>query len=218
MKTNVVLLLILFLIVSCSTESIETDATVQMESSTISTKAGNVTVCHKNGKGDWNLLSISENALNGHLNHGDTLLEDYDGDGYVSMENDCLPGGDCDDTDPSVYPGAEEICGDFIDNDCDGDIDEDCTPDYSCPCYTYQEALDYAMATAIEYRDEVCAMGTKGFTSTDGPFWGVTDLIFTKYCTDFNGNFLMLTYDETQEAKQLILAVQAEVQAAYCGD
>jgi len=28
--------------------------------------------------------------------------------------------GDCDDGDDQVNPGAEEICGDFIDNDCDG--------------------------------------------------------------------------------------------------
>jgi hypothetical protein len=33
--------------------------------------------------------------------------------------------GDCDDRDGEVHPDAEEICGDGVDNDCDGS-DEDC--------------------------------------------------------------------------------------------
>lgn len=218
MKTPIALLLALFLVVGCSKDSLEGDQSTVFQDGATITKASDVIVCHRNGKGEWNLLSVSGNALNGHINHGDALLEDLDGDGFVSVENDCLPGGDCDDLDPTVYPGAEELCGDFIDNNCDGQVDEGCAPDYSCPCFTYQEALDYAMATALEYKDEVCTLGTKGFTSSQGPFWGVTDLFFTKYCTDFSGNYLMLTYEETLEAKQLILTVQAEVQAAYCGD
>ena len=33
-------------------------------------------------------------------------------------------GGDCDDADPTAYPGADEVC-DGVDNDCDGATDED---------------------------------------------------------------------------------------------
>jgi hypothetical protein len=42
------------------------------------------------------------------------LPVDGDEDGYTEEQ------GDCDDTDASIYPGAEEICGDGIDQDCDG--------------------------------------------------------------------------------------------------
>jgi len=35
-------------------------------------------------------------------------------------------GGDCDDNDATIYPGANETCGDLIDNNCDGEIDENC--------------------------------------------------------------------------------------------
>ena len=49
---------------------------------------------------------------------------DNDGDGFT--DEDGLPDSewDCDDTDWTVYPGAEEVA-DGVDNDCDGEIDED---------------------------------------------------------------------------------------------
>jgi len=49
---------------------------------------------------------------------GDTGVhpDDLDGDGWVTPD-------DCDDTDPTVNPGATEICGDDVDEDCDGAAD-----------------------------------------------------------------------------------------------
>ncbi len=45
-------------------------------------------------------------------------LFDFDGDGAVDAD-DCAP------EDERIYPGAEEICDDGLDNDCDGYVDGD---------------------------------------------------------------------------------------------
>ncbi len=52
---------------------------------------------------------------------------DRDGDGVK-------PPLDCDDDDPTVYPGAQEICDDDIDNNCNGQFDEgcNCLPEEIC--------------------------------------------------------------------------------------
>ncbi|HEY0705489.1 MAG TPA: putative metal-binding motif-containing protein, partial [Polyangia bacterium] len=53
---------------------------------------------------------------------------DMDGDGYcpgatVSGQE----GGDCLDNNVSAHPGAPEVCGNGLDDDCDGNADEECT-------------------------------------------------------------------------------------------
>lgn len=39
---------------------------------------------------------------------------------------------DCNDSDPSINPDAAEVCGDGIDNNCDGNVDEGCGPPPDC--------------------------------------------------------------------------------------
>ena len=58
------------------------------------------------------------------LNGCSAAQADLDGDGS--------PGSfgyteDCNDADPAIYPGAAEVCGDGVDNNCDGQIDEGCS-------------------------------------------------------------------------------------------
>jgi hypothetical protein len=55
---------------------------------------------------------------------------DYDGDNYSFVGGECGQI-DCDDTNPFINPGAEELCGDSRDNDCDELVDEGCDP--TCP-------------------------------------------------------------------------------------
>jgi len=47
---------------------------------------------------------------------------DADGDGFSSAGGACGPR-DCNDSNPLINPGAREICGDGVDNDCDGNTD-----------------------------------------------------------------------------------------------
>jgi hypothetical protein len=64
-----------------------------------------------------------------------TRYTDADGDGYGTSPADlgcddathALVGGDCDDTDVDAFPGAPEVCGSGVDQDCDGGPAEDCT-------------------------------------------------------------------------------------------
>lgn len=78
---------------------------------------------------------------------GQTWYKDADGDLYGDGTTivQCLrpvnyytsaelidTGSDCDDTDSAVNPGVAEICGDDIDNNCNGEVDEGCGPPPPC--------------------------------------------------------------------------------------
>lgn len=124
LRTIALVSLIVF--ISCETEPFINDSAVEKIDNS-QRNAPKVDVCHYDKSEDtWKILNISSNALNAHLRHGDIQLIDADQDGYVEQMNDCVPGGDCNDMDPEINPGMIEICGNGIDDNCNGLIDEQC--------------------------------------------------------------------------------------------
>jgi len=124
-----------------------------------------------------------------------TYYADDDGDGYgdsSSTEVACagVPSGytqdasDCDDDDSAVNPGASEVCGDELDNDCDDLLDcDDGDCDGNLPC-----SLDLANADAVlvgEAAGDLAgyAVAAAGFVDGDG----FADILVSSPSEDSNG-------------------------------
>ncbi len=73
---------------------------------------------------------------------------DVDGDGYLAQEYN---GADCDDSNPSVNPGAVEVCNEGVDDDCNGvadDSDPGVDPSTQAPWYTDGDGDGWGLATS----------------------------------------------------------------------
>lgn len=105
-------------------------------------KSDKADICHYSADdGLFHLINIGVNAVNTHFaNHGDlypgTYFIDADGDGYGNPTGATVacpsPGFvvnalDSNDADASINPDADEVCGDGIDNNSDGQVDENCS-------------------------------------------------------------------------------------------
>lgn len=75
--------------------------------------------------------------------------DDMDGDGVTIKD------GDCDDTNDAVKPGADEVCGDGFDNDCDGNADYQLDGDGNPVCTPYDDsaAPDTVMLDPLSFVD-----------------------------------------------------------------
>lgn len=98
---------------------------------------------------------------------------DNDGDGYGSNGSPkCLNGTatDCNDSNPLINPGAQEVCSDGIDNDCDSTVDAldtNCSPDLSVASVGNTPA-GAKRGKSFMIKDTVRNDGTSAGTSTTG--------------------------------------------------
>ena len=101
--------------------------------------------------------SADPDCANGGTSEGGGTAIDADCDGYTVSD------GDCDDHDPSVNPGAPEVC-DGLDNDCDGQVDEnedvDGDGELDFTCDECSDGLDNDGDGLVDADDPDCAPGT----------------------------------------------------------
>ncbi len=128
---------------------------------------------------------------------------DDDGDGYVECSIDTngwngtatvVGGDDCDDTNNSMYPTADDVC-DGADNDCNGSIDDDIAffgLEASC-------AADNCLDIITQYSD-----------AEDGVYWVNPDgngphEVYCDMTTD-NGGWSLISVVRSDDASQVIVA------------
>jgi gliding motility-associated-like protein len=90
------------------------------------------------GYGDVSVTAYACSAPLGFVSNGDDcddtqiLYEDVDGDGYGNnnvVACGVVTNSDCNDANDAINPGLTEVCGNAVDENCDGNINENCPVD-----------------------------------------------------------------------------------------
>ena len=161
--------------------SIVNDQATDTEILSRNAKSNKIDVCHYSADDDqWILINVSVNSWADHAAHGDVRLDDQDGDGYVP-NNACGFGtmGDCDDNDATVNPGATEICGNGVDDNCDGNIDENCCPTGEWKGTVNQGGLTYDMQVSFNGDCSAATVDYFGYCSGTWELSSVSGNVYT---------------------------------------
>lgn len=125
----------------------------------------------------WGCAEDRAAEEDGHTHGPSHCAQDQDGDRAFTGSAQCMEGmgaGDCDDSDPTVSPSAQEVC-DGKDNDCDGQVDEDLPP-LTCPktegvCGEGDRAPTYACQAGAQDA-AACEVGCEASAFSDGCGYG----------------------------------------------
>ena len=144
---------------------------------------------------------------------------DLDADGWRACLEDGADEEDCDDLDPAVMPGIAEICGDKVDNNCNGKVDEDDDGDgdgvTTCAgdCNDDDSSVSPDAAEACDDRDNDCDGAVDedfdadgdGVTSCSGDCDDAEDTVATglpEICGDSLDNDCDDEVDEDEDADE----------------
>jgi hypothetical protein len=109
---------------TCTVCNVCTTCTIGIDHASPGTRPGVPGTCFDQGKGCSECRQACDKDGDGFCTNADAEAARVAAGALVVAG--AFQGGDCDDTKPNVYTGASEICGDTLDNDCDGKVDEEC--------------------------------------------------------------------------------------------
>ncbi len=99
-----------------------------------------------------------DNDCDGSVDEGCTTCTDADSDGFYAQEG-CGTPVDCNDSELTINPAASEICGDNLDNNCNGVLEEGCPTDNDADGYDSSVDCNDSNASVNPGAEEVCDDG-----------------------------------------------------------